>query len=686
MDNRMLDVVLGLTLVLALFSLAVTAMVELWATLRVRRNHVLKQTLASLLGDDWGAMNRLLASPLLASLATGTVQQDGAGQPQRIKGRTPVYLPGQAVVAALIDLPWGGQETPRPATPAEWVRSLRAQSSPPVLTRDAVDVFLPSLFRKQQYTQIPQGAALHPSPALVGSLKALLPGVERDWPAFERRLIGWYDAVGERSIGWYKRETQLRLFVCGVLLAVIGNINPLVIVDRLWHDAPLRARLAQEAVRVDAAQQAATAASSPLGEAQYRQLLAGLPPAAGVVAATGAAPPADAVDRRLRALAQALGQAQLAAGHDDLALWRRFESLREALEKIDQALQARRVAHPPRGPCPDAATEAGEECLFQDRFLRRQVDLLRQDLVGASVHAGGSDLPDRLDLLNRALARELSIAQPKTDARTVPRACTGLEKEPEALALCESLRAFESVASLGLPMGWADGLWPGRPAPAHCLATTSGGGCASALPPAPAASVSPAAASAAAGGSPQVTPQDASFRWSDPGWGRWVVALLGWLTTGVAATLGAPFWFDLLSKVVRLRGAGNRPASAGSGEGGEGRGGSGSPPPTHGDLGARPHPEASAPSDASGAAERAIPSDAVNPAERALTPSERLRVQARLGLSGPALTGRFDRTTRDAIAVWQAGRGDEASGELSAMQIQSLLGATGARDEQGYAG
>jgi hypothetical protein len=35
--------------------------------------------------------------------------------------------------------------------------------------------------------------------------------------------------------------------------------------------------------------------------------------------------------------------------------------------------------------------------------------------------------------------------------------------------------------------------------------------------------------------------------------------LLGWLITAVASVFGAPFWFDLLQKLVRIRGAGPKP-------------------------------------------------------------------------------------------------------------------------------
>ncbi|MBD2019824.1 hypothetical protein H6F43_06430 [Leptolyngbya sp. FACHB-36] len=37
--------------------------------------------------------------------------------------------------------------------------------------------------------------------------------------------------------------------------------------------------------------------------------------------------------------------------------------------------------------------------------------------------------------------------------------------------------------------------------------------------------------------------------------------LLGWIVTGIAIAMGAPFWFDLLGKVVNVRNAGAKPAS-----------------------------------------------------------------------------------------------------------------------------
>lgn len=53
------------------------------------------------------------------------------------------------------------------------------------------------------------------------------------------------------------------------------------------------------------------------------------------------------------------------------------------------------------------------------------------------------------------------------------------------------------------------------------------------------------------------------------GWG-WLWALIGWALTAVALSLGAPFWFDMLQKVMRVRGS-LRPATSGEAQAGEGQ-------------------------------------------------------------------------------------------------------------------
>jgi|APTNR8051073442_1049403.scaffolds.fasta_scaffold01835_12 hypothetical protein len=40
----------------------------------------------------------------------------------------------------------------------------------------------------------------------------------------------------------------------------------------------------------------------------------------------------------------------------------------------------------------------------------------------------------------------------------------------------------------------------------------------------------------------------------------WLTKVLGWIVTAMAVSLGAPFWFDLLRKIVNLRSSGNKPS------------------------------------------------------------------------------------------------------------------------------
>ncbi len=42
-------------------------------------------------------------------------------------------------------------------------------------------------------------------------------------------------------------------------------------------------------------------------------------------------------------------------------------------------------------------------------------------------------------------------------------------------------------------------------------------------------------------------------------WQDWALKVLGWIVTALAVSLGAPFWFDLLKKLVNIRGSGKKP-------------------------------------------------------------------------------------------------------------------------------
>jgi hypothetical protein len=59
--------------------------------------------------------------------------------------------------------------------------------------------------------------------------------------------------------------------------------------------------------------------------------------------------------------------------------------------------------------------------------------------------------------------------------------------------------------------------------------------------------------------------KDSFAFFSQPMWGWALLSkIVGWAITALAIFLGAPFWFDLLSKIVNLRGTGKKPEEAAS--------------------------------------------------------------------------------------------------------------------------
>jgi hypothetical protein len=48
------------------------------------------------------------------------------------------------------------------------------------------------------------------------------------------------------------------------------------------------------------------------------------------------------------------------------------------------------------------------------------------------------------------------------------------------------------------------------------------------------------------------------FDYKNAAWSDWAMKLLGWVITALAISLGAPFWFDLLRKLVNIRSAGRQ--------------------------------------------------------------------------------------------------------------------------------
>ncbi|WP_284618655.1 peptidoglycan-binding domain-containing protein [Aquabacterium humicola] len=604
MDSRVIDVAIGLALVFALVSLLVTALQEVYSSSTGLRGKVLRQAIASFVGDDDTFATALMGHPLLAALSP---QKQEAHDDRR-----PSYIKADAIVAALlghlVDTHAAGV---RPETPLQLIEALRAALTGPA----------PAVAPQVNATGLANAGAVRPNALFVRGLSSLVMGVEKDWPAFEARLAAWYDAVGERSTGWFKRKTQAGVFTIGLLVAIAANINPIVIASRLWTDEPLRhavVKAAERASETYAANQAsggATAADRLLAPAAGPASAAASPTRPPTPAPTGPAGTATAAD--VEAAVHGVWSAMNGISTTADA---RLKPLFNDVLTLDKAIGAWRAAG---GRADDPAVRA-----LQNRVAAVAAKLPPE--------VAPKQLIDRFAELSASVARVLDPGK-QEKAAPVPRRLSAVCAGPEAprdadwKALCGTIQDLGTLQQLGLPIGWTGSAQPTMFTD-PCPADRKGTEC-----------------------------DRAQRQWAD-----WALMPVGWLIVALACTLGAPFWFDALSKLVRLRGSGGRPEAsppAGDSAKSAGQGLLTPPAPPAGMTGS---------GTGAGGAPEAM-SDALNDSERALTTAEVQRVQRGIGMQEIEVSGWFDGPTRRAIKAWQEARGLlPATGELSAFQIGEL--------------
>jgi hypothetical protein len=81
-------------------------------------------------------------------------------------------------------------------------------------------------------------------------LRLMLDDAASDLEKFRGRVEAWYDDTMERVSGWYRRRTQLVLFLIGLVVAAGANADTFDVADRLLTDTPVRAALVQQAADV----------------------------------------------------------------------------------------------------------------------------------------------------------------------------------------------------------------------------------------------------------------------------------------------------------------------------------------------------------------------------------------------------------------------------------------------------
>lgn len=221
--SAILDVLIGLVTIFLLLSLTATAIREAFESLVKARAVMLERGIRELLDDptESGLVRRLYEHPLIFGLYRG------AYDPKKIRrhgGDLPTYIPTRNFAGALLDI------------------ALRGQRAGPYATEHSDPIFTTEELR--------HAVRRLPSPKLRHALITAIDDARGDLDMVRANLEGWFNSSMDRVSGWYKRRTQMWLFVIGAVLATSLNVNAITIANHLWADKAAREALVRQAEQI----------------------------------------------------------------------------------------------------------------------------------------------------------------------------------------------------------------------------------------------------------------------------------------------------------------------------------------------------------------------------------------------------------------------------------------------------
>lgn len=184
-----LEVVIGLTFIFFIFSLAASTICEFVETLTKTRGRNLERGIANLIGDGRASTNRQALEafynhPLIYALFRGNYRRGSS--------RLPSYIPPSHFARAALDI--------------------------------AHQLNQDSTVRRLLNTTMPTSG------------RTLIQEMEEH-----------YDSAMERVSGWYRRRVQVILLAVGLVIAFAGNVNTFALVDALARSSAVREVVAAQA-------------------------------------------------------------------------------------------------------------------------------------------------------------------------------------------------------------------------------------------------------------------------------------------------------------------------------------------------------------------------------------------------------------------------------------------------------
>lgn len=243
LNSETLEVAIGMSFLFLSVSFICSAIKEWLEGIFKWRAMDLERALRTLLTDpDGSTTSQLLRHPMLDSLFQGHYDPSQLRSSWLTPGKNsmhirlskrrnlPSYIPSAQFAVALLDCVARG---PIPAGDAD-EPATAAHASP--LTVESLR----------------SSAMALASPALQRTVLAALDHSGDKLAQAQRNIERWFDGTMDRSAGWYKRRTQAVLFMLGLAMSALLNIDALHVMQRLTSDKAFREAVVNEAAHARA--------------------------------------------------------------------------------------------------------------------------------------------------------------------------------------------------------------------------------------------------------------------------------------------------------------------------------------------------------------------------------------------------------------------------------------------------
>lgn len=230
--SEILDVAVGIVFVFILVSVICSAIREGIEAFVKTRGAFLEQGLRELLQDrnGEGLAKHLYEHPFIYGLFNGEYKPTGSGGAPSMwtmgKG-LPSYIPARSFAMTLMDIAARGPVTDAVSGDPE---------APPI----SVESIRRNILNLQ-------------NPPVQRILLAALDSANGNLDKVRENIEAWFNSSMDRISGRYKRSTHRTLFVIGLLLAIVMNINTITIAEYLYQNDAARAAIVAKASAAESA-------------------------------------------------------------------------------------------------------------------------------------------------------------------------------------------------------------------------------------------------------------------------------------------------------------------------------------------------------------------------------------------------------------------------------------------------